>query len=85
VSTAQVEHSSQPVETVGFALPADNSACPKCAGTLAFHQPDSDEPELFVGVCQICRRWWAMAVLTDLDTLAAVDLSPVIERLKGDL
>ena len=36
----------------------DPLVCPTCQGWLDRDQPDARRPDLSVGVCLDCRRWW---------------------------
>ena len=35
-----------------------DSKCLECDSTMDMHQPDSDDPALFLGVCADCGRWY---------------------------
>lgn len=52
----------------------EGAACIACRGRLSLHQPDPHEPDLLLGVCEVCGCWhllsfhpeWAAATLVCL-------------------
>ena len=48
-----------------FASP-DRARCLHCSSALSLHQPDLELPGRLLGVCEGCKRWFLIDVLTDL-------------------
>ncbi len=51
VTTALVAHSVPVGDT------SDVLVCPVCSDVLSLHQPDEDQPEFLLGICNDCSKW----------------------------
>jgi hypothetical protein len=36
----------------------ESPACPRCRGELAVSQPDPEDPDRLLGICESCRHWF---------------------------
>jgi len=58
--------------------------CPGCDTPLDIHQPDSDAPEILLGVCPDCGQWVAIGVEAE-GTGALVVSLPGVAQLRSAL
>jgi hypothetical protein len=42
------------------------SRCLHCSSQLSLHQPDPQSPERLIGVCEDCKHWFLIDVLSDV-------------------
>src|SRR4051812_37209601 len=42
------------------------ACCLHCASPLALHQPDPDFPERLLGVCEKCKHWFLIDLLSNV-------------------
>jgi hypothetical protein len=46
-----------------------DSRCLECDSPMDMHQPNSDDPEIFLGVCAECGRWFRIEVDVEGDRI----------------
>jgi hypothetical protein len=66
---------SASLDVIPFADSADEPSrinCSDCGGPLDLHQPDANSPDLLVGICESCRRWYLILADRGADEILMV-------------
>ncbi len=56
--------------------------CPECQALIDRHQPDENQPELLLGTCLLCSRWFLLIEIEDVCGLTLVLELPSAERIR---
>ena len=61
---------TQTVQLTSFPLPPHSPySCPMCSESLDIHQPDLEDPENLLAICDGCHAWYVVNVPQHIMTL----------------
>jgi hypothetical protein len=61
------------------------SSCLNCGSPLDMHQPDAESPDVFLGVCADCGRWYRVEVDVALDRIWFLAVPTRADVATGDI